>query len=48
MLQKTAIEMRFMRHTADYMKWDHKRNEAILHKLRIEPVLDYIHKYQNN
>ena len=24
------------------------RNEDILHKLHIEPVLDYIHQYQNN
>ena len=44
----TASEMRFMRHTAGYTKWDHKRNEDILHELHIEPVFDYIHQYQNN
>ena len=44
----TASEMRFMRHTAGYTKWDHKRNEDILHELYIEPVLGYIHQYQNN
>ena len=33
-------EMRFMRHTAGKTKWDHKRNEDILHELYIEPVLD--------
>ena len=36
-----------MCHTAGYTKWDHKRNEDILHELHIEPVLDYIHQYQN-
>ena len=41
-------EMRFMRHTAGYAKWDLKRNEDILRELHIEPVLDYIHQYQNN
>ena len=44
----TPSEMRFMRHTAGYTKWDHKRNEDILHELHIERVLDYIHQYQNN
>ena len=39
----TASEIRFMHHTAGYMKWDHKRNEDILHELHIELVLDYIH-----
>ena len=34
----TASEMRFMRYTAGYTKWDHKRNEDILHELHIEPV----------
>ena len=36
----TASEMRFMRHTTGYTKWDHKRIEDILHELHIEPVLD--------
>ena len=44
----TASEMRFMCHTAGNTKWDHKRNEDFLHELHIEPVLDYIHQYQNN
>ena len=44
----TASEMRFMRRTASYTKWDHKRNEDILLELHIEPVLNYIHQYQNN
>ena len=40
-------EMRFMGHTAGYTA-DHKINEDMLHELHIEPVLDYIHQYQNN
>jgi hypothetical protein len=32
----------FMRHTAGYTKWDHIRNEEILHELLIEPVLFHI------
>ena len=35
----TVSEMRFMHHTAGYTKWDHTRNEDILHELHIEPVL---------
>jgi len=31
----TAREMKFMRRTAGYTKWDHKRNEVILDKLKI-------------
>ena len=37
---ETKAEMRFMRHTAGYTKWDHKINEDMLHELHIEPVLD--------
>ena len=39
-----ASEIRFMHHTAGYTKWDHKRNEDILHELHREPVLDYVHQ----
>lgn len=42
-----ANEMKFMRRTAGYTKWDRRRNEEILHELQITPVLDYIHQYQN-
>ena len=35
----TASEMRFMRHTAGYTKWDHKRNDDILHELHIQPII---------
>jgi len=29
-----------------YTKWNHKRNEDILHKLKIKPVIDHIQNYQ--
>jgi hypothetical protein len=36
--RKTACEMRFMRAT----KWDLKRNEDVMKRLHVEPMLDYI------
>ena len=44
----TACEMRFMRRTAGYTKWDHKKNEDVLQELNISPVLDHIYRYQQN
>ncbi|KAJ4451211.1 hypothetical protein ANN_02671 [Periplaneta americana] len=44
----TAYEMRFMRRTAGYTKWDLKRNCEILKELKTQPVLDYIVQYQSN
>ncbi|KAJ4448040.1 hypothetical protein ANN_10052 [Periplaneta americana] len=44
----TACEMRFIRRTAGYAKWDLKRNCEILKKLKTQPVLDYIVQYQSN
>jgi hypothetical protein len=44
----TACEMKFMRRTAGYTKGDLKRNEEVLKELRVEPILDYICRYQNN
>jgi hypothetical protein len=38
--------MKFQQRTGNYTKWDHKRNEDILDKLKIKPVIDYIHNYQ--
>jgi hypothetical protein len=34
--------------TAGYTKWDLKRNEEVLKELKVEPILDYICRYQNN
>jgi hypothetical protein len=42
----TAGEMTFMRRTAGYTKWDHKRNGDTLNKLKIKPVMGYIQNYQ--
>jgi hypothetical protein len=44
----TACEVKFMRWTAGYTKWDLKRNEEVLKELKVEPILDYICRYQNN
>jgi hypothetical protein len=32
--------------TAGYTKWDVKRNEEVLKELKVEPILDYICRYQ--
>jgi hypothetical protein len=44
----TACEMKFMHRTAGYTKWDLKRNKEVLKELKVEPILDYICRYQNN
>jgi hypothetical protein len=38
--------MKFVRRTAGYSKWGQERNEAILDKLKIKPVMDCIQNYQ--
>jgi len=38
--------MKFLRKTTGYTKWEHKRDEDILDKLRIKLVIDYIQNYQ--
>jgi hypothetical protein len=43
-----ACEMKFMRRTARYMKWDHERSEDIVTELKIESVTDCIKHYQEN
>jgi hypothetical protein len=40
--------MKFMCRTAGYTKWNLKRNEEVLKELKVEPILDYIFRYQNN
>jgi hypothetical protein len=40
--------MKFMRRTAGYTKWDLKKNEGVLKELKVEPILDYTCRYQNN
>jgi hypothetical protein len=43
-----ACEMKFMRRAAGYTKWDQKRYEDILMKLKTEPMIDYIKHYQES
>ncbi|KAJ4433601.1 hypothetical protein ANN_15911 [Periplaneta americana] len=44
----TANEMKFMRYTAGYTKWDHKRNEDVMEELQLEPVITHVKHYRNN
>jgi hypothetical protein len=44
----TACEMKFMSQTAGCTKWDLKRNKEVLKELKVEPILDYICRYQNS
>jgi len=41
-----ACEMKLVWRTGSYTKWDYKRNEDILGKLKIKPVIDYVQNYQ--
>ncbi|KAJ4430939.1 hypothetical protein ANN_19532 [Periplaneta americana] len=45
----TANEMKFMRYrpTAEYTKWDHKRNKVVMEELQLEPVINHVKHYQN-
>jgi len=42
-----ACEMKFMKRTVGYTKWDHKKND-ILMGLKTESITDYIKYYQEN
>jgi hypothetical protein len=44
----TSCEMKFMRRTVGYTKWNLKKNEDALKELKVEPIVDYICRYQNN
>jgi hypothetical protein len=44
----TACELKFMCRTAGCTKWDLKRNKEVLKELKVEPIFDYICRYQNN
>jgi hypothetical protein len=37
-----SAEMRFLRRTAGYTRWDHKRNEDILTELQISQITEFI------
>jgi hypothetical protein len=40
--------MRFLRRTAGYTHWDHKRNEDILTELQMSQVTEFIYQYRKN
>jgi hypothetical protein len=43
-----SAEMSFLRRTAGYSLWDHKRNEDILTELQISQITGFIHQYREN
>jgi hypothetical protein len=40
--------MSFLKRTAGYTGWDHKRNDDILTELQMSQVSEYIHQYWKN
>jgi hypothetical protein len=43
-----SAEMGFLRRTAGYTRWDHKRNEDILTELQISHITEFICQYRKN
>jgi hypothetical protein len=43
-----SAEMRFLRRTAGYIRWDHKINEDILTELQILQITEFIYQYKKN
>jgi hypothetical protein len=43
-----SAEMRFLRRTAGYTRWDHKRIEDILTELQNSQVTEFIYQYRTN
>jgi hypothetical protein len=43
-----SAEMRFLRRTAGYTRWDHKRNEDSLTELQISQITEFICQYRKN
>jgi hypothetical protein len=41
-------EMRFLRRTAGYTHWDHKRNDDILTELQISQITEFTCQYRKN
>ena len=42
----TSFEMKFFRRTAVCTPFDHKMNEEILEKLKVEPVEEKLRRYK--
>jgi hypothetical protein len=40
--------MRFLRRTAGYTRWGHKRNEDILTELQISQITEFTFQYRKN
>jgi hypothetical protein len=40
--------MKFLRKTAGFTFWDHKRNQELLKKLEVEPISKFIQNYRTN
>jgi hypothetical protein len=40
--------MCFLRRTAGYTRWDHKRNKDILTELQISLITEFIYQYRKN
>jgi hypothetical protein len=43
-----SAEMRFLRSTAGYTRWDHKRNEDILTELQMSQITEFIYQYRKD
>jgi hypothetical protein len=43
-----SAEMCFLRRTAGYTRWDHKRNVDILTELQISQITGFIYQYRKN
>jgi hypothetical protein len=43
-----SAEMRFLRRTAGYTRWDHKRNEDILTGLQMSQITEFIYQCRRN
>jgi hypothetical protein len=43
-----SAEMHFLRRTAGYIRWDHKRNEDILTELQMWQITEFIYQYRKN
>jgi hypothetical protein len=43
-----SAEMRFLRRTAGYTRWDHKRNDDILTELQMSQITEFMCQYRKN
>jgi hypothetical protein len=46
--KRISAEMHFLRRTAGYTRWDHKRNEDILTELQISQITEFVYQYRKN